>query len=56
MKEATGEVSGTVITIVLIAAVLGVAGYFFAARGENGESVMSNWIESLFNKQTESYK
>ena len=56
MKEATGEVSGTVITIVLIAAVLGVAGYFFSARGENGESVMSNWIENIFNKQTESYK
>ena len=53
MKEATGEVSGTVITIVLIAAVLAVGVAIFRPR--NGEaSPAQKWIEEkLFNVGTD---
>lgn len=49
MKEATGEVSGTVITIVLIAAVLGIGMFLFG--GEN--SIGRKWIVDTFTKMTE---
>ena len=51
MKEATGEVSGTVITIVLIAAVLAVGVAIFTTKGDNGKSTAQNWIENMFNKR-----
>ena len=49
MKEATGEVSGTVITIVLLAAVLGLAMFLFG--GEN--SIGRKWITNTFTEMTE---
>lgn len=49
MKEATGEVSGTVITIVLLAAVLGLAMILFG--GEN--SIGRKWITNTFTEMTE---
>ena len=51
MKEATGEVSGTVITIVIIALVAGVAGALFYDRdGKEGpqKSIVQGWIENMF--------
>lgn len=45
MKEATGEVSGTVITIVLIAAVLGLATWLFTGPAKN-------WLNNLFGNLT----
>ena len=50
MKEATGEVSGVVITIVIIALVAGVATALFAP-GNDGKSIAQGWIENIFNKQ-----
>ena len=53
MKEATGEVSGTVITIVIIALIGGVAALLFS--GDNPPA--KQWIENIFNKQiTENYQ
>ena len=49
MKEATGEVSMTVVTIVVVALVLGIATWLFS--GEN--SVGRNWISNLFQDMTE---
>lgn len=49
MKEATGEVSMTVITIVLIAVVLGIAMFLFG--GEN--SIGRKWIVDKFTEMTE---
>ena len=43
MKEATGEVSGVVVTIVIIALVLTIGTAIFA-----GDTV-KNWIEGVFN-------
>ena len=47
MKEATGEVSGTVVTIIVVALVAGVAALLFA--GDNPPA--KQWIENIFNKQ-----
>ena len=44
MKEATGEVSGVVVTIIIIAAVLGIGTWLF---GEGGPA--RDWIEGVFN-------
>lgn len=46
MKEATGEVSMTVITIVLLVAVLGIGMFLFK------DSVGRKWIENTFNNIT----
>ena len=48
MKEATGEVSMTVITIVLVAIVLGIATALFAAPSSPGRQ----WINNTFSKIT----
>lgn len=48
MKEATGEVSMTVITIVLVGVVLAIGTFLFA--GEN--SIGKKWIEDIFKKNT----
>lgn len=48
MKEATGEVSMTVITIVLVAIVLGIATALFAAPTSPGRQ----WINNTFDKIT----
>lgn len=48
MKEATGEVSMTVITIVLLVAVLGIGMFLFGSK----HSVGRNWIENTFNNIT----
>ena len=45
MKEATGEVSMTVITIVLLVAVLGIGMFLFGSK----DSVGRKWIEGVFN-------
>ena len=44
MKEATGEVSGVVVTIVIIAAVLALGTWVFNNQG------VKNWIENVFNQ------
>lgn len=49
MKEATGEVSMTVITIVLVAIVLGIATALFAGE----DSVGQKWINSMFGELTD---
>ena len=43
MKEATGEVSGVVVTIVIIAAVLGIGTWLFNSQG------VRTWIQDTFN-------
>lgn len=48
MKEATGEVSMTVVTIVLIAIVLGIATALFSGE----DSVGQKWITGLFGDLT----
>lgn len=48
MKEATGEVSGTVITIIIVALLAGIGTWLFA--GEN--SIGRQWIKNTFEKQT----
>ena len=48
MKEAAGEVSGTVITIVLLGLVLAIGVWLFG--GEN--SIGRKWIQNTFEKQT----
>ena len=50
MKEATGEVSGVVITIVIIALVAGVATALFTPMG-GGKSIAQQWIENIFENQ-----
>ncbi len=45
MKEATGEVSMTVITIVLLVAVLAIGMFLFGRENSIGR----NWIEDKFN-------
>lgn len=50
MKEATGEVSGVVITIVIIALVAGVATALFSAPN-GGKSIAQTWIENIFQKE-----
>lgn len=44
MKEATGEVSMTVITIVLLVAVLGIGMWLFGGKDSPGR----DWIEKTF--------
>ena len=48
MKEATGEVSMTVITIVLVAVVLGIAMFLFGSD----DSIGRKWIEKTFTDMT----
>ena len=48
MKEATGEVSMTVITIVLLVAVLGIGMFLFGSKYSDGRK----WIENTFNNIT----
>lgn len=48
MKETTGEVSMTVITIVLLVAVLGIGMFLFGSK----DSVGRTWIENTFNNIT----
>jgi len=48
MKEATGEVSMTVITIVLIAIVLGIATFLFSGE----DSIGRKWIINMFGELT----
>ena len=47
MKDATGEVSMTVVTIVIIAFIAGVAALLFS--GDNPPA--KKWIEDIFNTQ-----
>lgn len=47
MKEATGEVSGTVITIVLVGAVLALGVWLFSSKGP-----ARDWIENIFKSTT----
>ena len=48
LKEPTGEVSMTVITIVLLVAVLGIGMFLFGSK----DSVGRKWIENTFNNIT----
>ena len=48
MKEATGEVSMTVITIVILAAVLAIGTWLFAGE----DSIGRKWIKNTFEKNT----
>ncbi len=48
MKEATGEVSGTVITIVLIGLVLAIGVWLFGGE----DSIGRKWIKNTFESQT----
>lgn len=48
MKEATGEVSMTVITIVLLVAVLGIGMFLFGSKDSDGRE----WIKNTFNNIT----
>ena len=48
IDEATGEVSMTVITIVLLVAVLGIGMFLFGSK----DSVGRKWIENTFNNIT----
>lgn len=48
MKDATGEVSSTVITIVLLGLVLAIGVWLFG--GEN--SIGRKWIKNTFEQQT----
>ena len=50
MKEATGEVSMTVITIVLVALVLALGCWLFAGANSIGRM----WINDMFNRQINS--
>ena len=50
MKEATGEVSGVVVTIVIIALVLGVGTALFT-KDSSGTSIAQRWIENMFETQ-----
>ena len=49
MKEATGEVSMTVITIILIVIVLGIATALFGGENLPGRQ----WINDIFREMTE---
>ncbi len=48
MKEATGEVSMTVITIVILALVLGIGTWLFAGE----DSIGRQWIRDTFEENT----
>lgn len=49
MKEATGEVSMTVVTIILIVIVLGIATALFGGENSPGRQ----WINNIFGEMTE---
>ena len=49
MKEATGEVSMTVITIVLLVVVLGIGMFLFGSENSIGRK----WIANTFNNITD---
>lgn len=49
MKEATGEVSMTVVTIILIVIVLGIATALFGPK----DSLGRKWINDTFKKMTD---
>ena len=49
MKEATGEVSMTVITIILIVIVLGIATALFGGENSPGRQ----WINDIFGQMTQ---
>ena len=49
MKEATGEVSKTVITIVQLVVVLGIGMFLFGSE----DSIGRKWIENTFNNITD---
>lgn len=51
MKEATGEVSMTVITIVILALLVGIASWLFAGD----DAPAKGWINNLFNNQVNEY-
>ena len=48
MKEATGEVSMTVITIVILALLVGIGTWLFAGN----DAPAKKWIENMFEQQT----
>ena len=48
MKEAPGEVSMTVITIVILALLVGIGTWLFAGENAPGRK----WIKNTFEKQT----
>ena len=45
MKEATGEVSGTVVTVVILALLIGLGAWLFSTNGP-----ARGWIENIFGK------
>lgn len=45
MKEATSEVSGTIIVIVLLAGILAIGSWLFVGEDSKGRQ----WIENVFN-------
>ena len=49
MKEATGEVSMTVITIVLLVAVLGIGMWLFGSENSIGRTWIKNTFENITN-------
>lgn len=51
MKEATGEVSMTVVTIVILALLIGIGTWLFG----NEDSPARKWIDNLFNRQVGEY-
>lgn len=52
MKEATGEVSMTVVTIVLVAVILGIAMMLFGNENSKGRTWISNMFDSIQNHGT----
>ena len=54
MKEATGELSGTVIVIILLALVIGIGTWLFK-DDENGDSQAKTWIKNIFENRIENY-
>lgn len=51
MKEATGEVSMTVITIVILALLVGIATWLFSGD----DAPAKKWITGLFDQQVNEY-
>ena len=51
MKEATGEVSMTVVTIVILALLIGIGTWLFG----NSDSPARQWIDNLFSRQVGEY-
>ena len=55
MKEATGEVSGTVITIVLVGAVLAIGLFLFGGEDSIGRQWIVNFFGSQITNQEQNY-